>query len=308
MGGRAFLSGILLGLAAAVAVPAVALADARVTVRLTDHEGRPVDGTVTLTSRNVTRSCRTTAARCTITAPAGTYTVTLRPARGTAPDSRTLRVPASGTISLALRAGPPEVRTTAVGTPTSTRQARPARRTAPTATTTAPTGVTRAVRVPARRVTTQPRATRIRRATAVRTATAVRPTVSPAPPTGGSGSGSTSGGSDDGEATPSSTPTATGTVARRIAVTQETRDLSSGDELAVQGRVLDRLGRPTDATITVKRGDTVVGTVSTTAGSFSIYDLEEGTYDVSLRSSRGTTSTSRFTVGTGTSRVTLRVP
>ncbi len=297
MRGTALLGGIL-GLAL-LAAPPVARADARIAVRLTDHEGRPVDGTVTLTAGSVTRSCRTTASRCTITAPAGTYTVTLRPVRGAAPAPRTLRVPASGTISLALRAGAATMQTTAVATRTTTVRAEPSGTTSSTSP--APTGsVTRAVRTPASRVTR----TTGRRVSGVRRATAVRPSTTV--PT----SASTSGGSG-GETT--TAPTSSGSVARRVDATSvlagsTARDLASGDRLAVQGRVLDGAGRPTDATLTVKRGDEVVGTARTTAGSFSLYDLPAGTYDVALRSSRGTTATGRITVGSTTSRVTLRVP
>lgn len=271
---------------AALLAPAIARADAQIAVRLTDHEGRPVDGTVTLTARNVTRSCRTTASRCTITAPAGTYTVTMQPVRGTAPPSRTLTVPASGTIALALTARPAAtVTTTPVQTSTQpgTVQTQPG-----------PTSGT---------------------ATTISTAPAtLRPGVLTAATSGGSAtasgtggtSGSTSGGSTTATTTP--TPTATTSGATQQAGTIAARDLTRGTTLAVQGTVLDGAGRPTDATITVRRAGALVGTARTTAGRFSMYDLPAATYDVALESSRGTRATARLTVGATSSRVTLRVP
>lgn len=301
----------LLVLATVVATPSVASADARVSVRLTDHEGRPVDGSVTLVSQGATRSCRTTASRCTITAPAGTYTVTLRPVRGSAPPARTLRVPSSGTLSVALTAGPPRIRNRSAegGTLQTARPSAPTTATSPTRPTTTPRRGTTVRRVVRPRVTT-PRATSMRRTTTA--STGVRRTTLGTNTVRRTTSNTTS--SDDTERTGTSTGEEPATVSRTRAVAAGSliqvtvRDLSSGDRLVVQGRVLDSAGRPVDATITVKRGDEVIGRVSTTASRFSIYDLDAGTYDAIVRSARGDTRRSRITVGSETSRVTLRVP
>ncbi|MCC7540112.1 MAG: hypothetical protein IT379_28095 [Deltaproteobacteria bacterium] len=85
-----------------VSLPALASADARVQVRLADSTGRAIDGTITMTAGSRRVSCRTTAGRCTITAPAGRYTTTVTVRAGGTPAPRTVTVPASGTISLAL--------------------------------------------------------------------------------------------------------------------------------------------------------------------------------------------------------------
>ena len=303
------------GIAAIVlSFPALAAADASIAVRLIDAEGRPVDGTVTLQKSGVTRSCRTTAARCTVTAPAGSYTVTMRPVRGSAPPPRSFTVPASGSISLALTAGPA---TTATST-TAVSTAQPAVRAGTTTATrtTSGTPVTRATSGSASPVARATRTT-ARRATRVRPGSVTTRPVGvatpgvrgiPTPSTGTSpGDGTTSGGSSTTTARPATT-TATTTAVAQHTDTAAARNLSTGRALSVQGTVLDAAGRPTDAALTVRRAGSVVGTARTTAGRFSLYDLPAATYEVTLSSSRGTNGTGRFTVGSATSRVTLRVP
>jgi len=296
--------------------PAAASADARVQVRLTDAEGRPVDGVVTLRKNGVTRRCRTTAARCTITAPAGTYRVTLDPSRGSAPPARTLRVPASGTVSLALTARPARTvsatpvtrRATAVRSPddsegddgdtsgsgTSTAGSGSSGRTATRATAVRRTTSTSAVRrtgsTSGVRLGT-PRPSRPARVTAAVPATGTTRTTARRIRR------------SDGQRRPR---TVRAVSARPVETAR--RNLAEGETLTAQGRVLDRAGRPTDATLTFRRSGTVVGHARTTAGRFSLYDLPNGTYSVSLRSSRGTTATRRLTVGDGVQRLTLRVP
>ena len=311
---RGLIASGLLAVAGVLAVPAGASADARITVRLTDHEGRPVDGSVTLTSSAATRSCRTTASRCTLTVPAGTYTVVLRPARGSAPPARTLRVPASGTVALALTAGPPRVQSTSVQqTSTAVQRARPARR---STTTTATGGADVTRRATAVEGTRRPRTTTARRTTSstnvrrAMTNTAARRATrtSPSPSTGTGSSGATEGGSSTSTEEPDGdSPSVGSLVGTSLLGGGSVRDLSSGDRLAVQGRVLDGAGRPVDATITVKRGDDVVGRVTTTSSRFSMYDLDAGTYDVVVRPSRGDATSRRVTVGSETLRITLRV-
>lgn len=85
--------------------------------------------------------------------------------------------------------------------------------------------------------------------------------------------------------------------------------LGSGRTLVIQGSVMDSAGRPADALIRVYRGPTEVGHVSSTAGRFSAYDLERGEYTAVARSARDGRETSRsFSIGSGISRMVVRVP
>ncbi len=123
--------------------------------------------------------------------------------------------------------------------------------------------------------------------------------------------------------TPTPTPTATGTTtggtptatatATRVTTTSTAyvavRSLGSGRTLVVQGSVMDTAGRPVDATITVSGSGGTVGSVSSTAGRFSMFDLPPGTYTFASRSTRGTTANMTVTLAAGTvSRLTVRVP
>jgi len=308
-----FLGAGLLAAGAAASLPELARADCRIAVRLTDHQGRPVDGSVTLTGGGLTRTCRTTASRCTLDVPGGTYRATLRPVRGTAPAPRSVTVPASGTISLALTAGPATTVTSSTTVQSTSQPGTVQSRPATTSTVTRPAGTTSVSSTTTMRATRVTRPT-TRRAATVRRTTAVTPTTRPAstslsPSTGSSGTGgATSGGSGGTTTTPTTATAVSTTTAAARTQTQATRSLTSGRTLAVQGSVLDGAGRPTDATLTVRRGGAMVGTARTTAGRFSLYDLPAATYDVALESSRGTRNTARLTVGSTTSRVTLRVP
>lgn len=87
------------------------------------------------------------------------------------------------------------------------------------------------------------------------------------------------------------------------------RWLGSGRTLVAQGSVMDSVGRPADALIRVYRGPTEVGHVSSTAGRFSMHDLERGEYTAVARSARDGRETSRsFSIGIGISRMVVRVP
>jgi hypothetical protein len=204
-------------------IPAAALADATVQVRLTDSAGRPTDGTVTVTGQAQTRTCVTTAGRCTITLRAGTYTATVAPRRGTAPPPRSLTVPAAGTVTLALAIGPPP----------------------------ASTGTT------------------ITSGTSTVTATAPGTAIAPRP---------------------------------------ATRNLGTGTRLVVSGQVQDAAGRPTDGTVTVLQGAQTIGTATTTAGRFSLFDLAAGAYTVQVTTRLNRTGRGSVTVGAATARITVRIP
>ncbi len=78
-----------------------ASADATVEIRVVDAESRPADGKVTLSGPKKL-SCDTVAARCTLKAEAGSYTVTIKPRRDKAPKARKLAVPEQGTVKVVL--------------------------------------------------------------------------------------------------------------------------------------------------------------------------------------------------------------
>jgi hypothetical protein len=73
---------------------------------------------------------------------------------------------------------------------------------------------------------------------------------------------------------------------------------------------MDSVGRPVDATIRFFRGGVEVGYVASTAGRFSLFDLDHGEYEVRAHSSRGTDSPPRSLTlpPAGISRPVIRVP
>jgi hypothetical protein len=97
-------------------IPGLAAAQATVQIRLADSAGRPVDGTVTLTGQGTTRRCVTTAGRCTLSVPAGSYSATVAPRSGTPPPPRSVVVPAAGVVSLSLSLPPAITTVQATGT------------------------------------------------------------------------------------------------------------------------------------------------------------------------------------------------
>lgn len=76
-------------------------AEATVDVRVVDAASRPADGAVTLAGPKKL-SCNTIGARCSLQAPAGSYTVTIKPRRDKAPKARTVSVPAKGTVKVVI--------------------------------------------------------------------------------------------------------------------------------------------------------------------------------------------------------------
>lgn len=287
---RAVGNGFVAMVGLLLAAPGVASADGTVQVQVTDAEGRPLDGSVTLRGPT-TRSCRTMAGRCTLSLPGGTYTATLAPVRGGAPPARSVRVPASGVISLPLRAT-----TATAATPVT---ARPVQTSAAPGTTTArrPPGGTPALGGP--RIVTRPATQQPVRPTT--TAPGARPAVVR------TGGGVTTSPGVTPVRPPSSQPAARPTTTRAVPVMMG-RNLASGSRIVCQGSIQDSAGRPTDATITVSSGATVVGSISSTAGRFTIYDLSPGTYALSIRSTRGTTTSATMRLTGGVDRMVLRVP
>ncbi|HJL03237.1 MAG TPA: carboxypeptidase-like regulatory domain-containing protein [Polyangiaceae bacterium LLY-WYZ-15_(1-7)] len=303
---------LLAALAFLAAAPAWAQAQGAVRVRVVDSAGRPLDGQVTLQSTTPgqgTRGCRTVAGRCTVQAPAGSYRVSVRPVRETAPPVQTLSVREGVTASLTLRCRRTTAATTGTATAPQVQRATTVRtRTATSPTTSpSPTGTTR---------TDTPRTTTPRRVTP-RTATPRRVTprtVTPRTTTPRRVTPRT--------VTPRTAPTdpaprSTRTTIVRTAAPAEANtqiredeppNLASGERLCLQGRVVDQAGRPADATLTVRRGETVVGRVRSVAGRFSVFDLPAGTYEVEARSARtGALTRTRWSLGSAVARVTLRI-
>jgi len=85
------------------------------------------------------------------------------------------------------------------------------------------------------------------------------------------------------------------------------RNLGLGSKLVAQGRVVDNVGRPTDATISVYRGSTLVGTVRSIAGRFSIFDLAPSAYSYRAAGVRGGAATGAFASNGSVSSLTVRV-
>lgn len=90
----------------ALAVPAIARAEAVVVVTLRRVDGTRTSGTVQLTRGDDTHRCTTDAeGRCEIRGVAGgTYTVTVRQAERPAPKPRTVMIPPTGEVKLIVNA------------------------------------------------------------------------------------------------------------------------------------------------------------------------------------------------------------
>lgn len=85
------------------------------------------------------------------------------------------------------------------------------------------------------------------------------------------------------------------------------RNLAMGLRLVAQGRVVDAVGRPSDATITVYRGQTVVGVVRSVAGRFSMFDLAPAAYTYRASGVRGGNASGAFAVNGSVSNITARL-
>lgn len=94
-----------LALTALLALPALAYAQAQVTVEVRNPGGSPADGVVSLTpegSEEPTHRCTTRGGSCSMTGvPGGRYVVRLRPTvGGDAPDPRPVFIPPAGSVTL----------------------------------------------------------------------------------------------------------------------------------------------------------------------------------------------------------------
>jgi hypothetical protein len=89
-------------------MPAVARAEALVTVQLRDARGEPAEGQVTLhdSEGKSVASCDAHAGKCEMqNVPGGSYTVTVQPSRGDAPKPRKVMIPPRGKVALVVTTG-----------------------------------------------------------------------------------------------------------------------------------------------------------------------------------------------------------
>ncbi|MCS6799896.1 MAG: carboxypeptidase-like regulatory domain-containing protein [Myxococcota bacterium] len=271
-------------------VPSAALADATVRVRVTDAAGRPVEANVRAVSGSTQRSCITAAGGCALDLSAGAWTVSVAPARGVAPASRVVDVPAAGAISL--------VFVVPAGSSGGVAGERPSDPTPSAAST---------VRV----------APGVVAAHASGGGAPSPGTGAPSPGTAATAGGSASSTAPSSSGVPASrvavatrsqTTGTSGTSPSTSAATGSTRNLGVGRTPVASGRVVDAAGRPVDATLSIFGPGGLVGTATTTAGRFVLYDLPAATYSVTIRTARGASATGTIVVGEAAASVTFRVP
>lgn len=85
-----------------------ASAEALVAVQLKDARGQPADGTVILTDRDGKQvaSCEARKGSCEMSGVAGgSYTVSVKPAKGEAPKPRKVMIPPAGKVTLVVTSG-----------------------------------------------------------------------------------------------------------------------------------------------------------------------------------------------------------
>jgi hypothetical protein len=77
------------------------------------------------------------------------------------------------------------------------------------------------------------------------------------------------------------------------------RNLGTGQRAAVLGITQDQRARRVEGTVTVTQSGRTIGTVSTTGGSFTCFDLAAGSYSLSFTAVGGQRATSNVVVGAG---------
>ncbi len=77
------------------------------------------------------------------------------------------------------------------------------------------------------------------------------------------------------------------------------RNLGTGQRAAVLGTTQDQRGRRVEGTITVTEAGRTIGTVSTTGGSFTCFDLAAGSYSLSFTAISGQRASQNVSVGAG---------
>jgi hypothetical protein len=81
--------------------------------------------------------------------------------------------------------------------------------------------------------------------------------------------------------------------------TNQVRNLGSGQRASVLGTTQDQRGRRVEGTVTVTQAGRTIGTVSTTGGSFTCFDLSAGSYTLSFTAIGGQRASSNVNVGAG---------
>ena len=268
-----------------------------VNVRVQDSQGRPLDGTVTFRARNAVRTCRTVASRCSLTLDEGTWTAELRPVREHWVGTQRVAVRRGSTASVVMRTRASSATTqmnASVMVVTTGTTAMVASR--PASSMTRPVvRATQVQRTQVRASQVRPNSTRVNRVQASRVQPSqVQPNATQAHRT---------------VAVQTPSQMATVTTAAMVATRNtSSRNLSRGNRLCVQGSIVDTAGRPTDAQITVRQNNRVVGTATSVAGRFSMFDLPPGRYELHSRSARtGANVRQTLTLGNGVSRVTVRI-
>ena len=270
----------------AFAWPTVALASGSLTISLQDDRSRAVEGTATATPEGggAAQSCSTRGGRCSITGlQAGRYRVSAGLVRGGVTPTSTVTVLEGRAASVRLTALPPPtagtVRQTQGGStpaPPPVPDGGPAGGGPHGAGGAGPGGVT--VR-PGGPATAQGALVR-----------GIRPGVpgrAPGPIVVQQAGPNAQGGAP---AAP------VGTNQSRTAAA---RNLGTGQHAAILGRTQDQRGRRVEGSVTVQQGNQSIGTVSTTGGSFTAFDLPPGQYSLSFTALTGQRTTGTVTVVQG---------
>ncbi|MCA9614744.1 MAG: carboxypeptidase regulatory-like domain-containing protein [Myxococcales bacterium] len=266
-----------------------------VQVRVVDSAGRPLDGTVTFRAGNATQTCRTVASRCSIALPPGTWSAEVAPTRESSAGPLQVAVRAGVVASVTFRTRPATTPTTTAVVTTATG----ASTVAPATTTTTATVRTPVVQTAATngvQRTTRPR-------TSLRTtprATATAPVAT---------STATNGVATNAVSPVATTPRIVTTAPATTTTTVDTgRNLGTGTRVCAQGSVMDSAGRPADATVTVSRDGTTLGTVRSVAGRFSMFDLPPGRYALRAVAARdGRVTQQTLDLGADVARVVVRL-
>jgi hypothetical protein len=77
------------------------------------------------------------------------------------------------------------------------------------------------------------------------------------------------------------------------------RNLGTGQRASVLGTTQDQRGRRVEGTVTVTQAGRTIGTVSTTGGAFTCFDLSSGSYTLSFTAIGGQRASSNVNVGAG---------
>jgi len=110
-------------------------------------------------------------------------------------------------------------------------------------------------------------------------------------PSGGTRPGGTSKTQPSGQ----SAPVAIGTTTAQVS----TRNLGVGQHASVLGTTQDQRGRRVEGTVTVTQNGHTIGAVSTTGGSFTVFDLSPGTYSFMFTALTGQSTSRNVTVASG---------